>query len=117
MSFAHTTKKRLIRHQNMTCLACVDEYDYEIEELCDLILKNSRHLLKIEYQISLKPDCFNIHNDGSACDGTAPDTVYGSDGGGSAPDTGYGSDCSTSIKLLRIKSILLTVLTEMLEFC
>ena len=61
-----------------SCLACVDEYDYEIEELCDLILKNSRLLLKIEYQISLKPDCFNIHNDGSACDVTAPDTVYGS---------------------------------------
>ena len=61
-----------------SCLACVDEYDYEIVELCDLILKNSRLLLKKDYQISLKLDCFNIHNDGSACDVTAPDTVYGS---------------------------------------
>ena len=55
MSFAHTT------NLNGSCLACVDEYNYEIEELSDLIKKNSRLLLKIEYQISLKPDCFNIH--------------------------------------------------------
>jgi len=43
----------------------------------NLILKSSRLLLKkLSDQFEL--DCFNIHNDGSACDVTAPDTVYGS---------------------------------------
>ena len=81
-SFAHTSKKRRIDIK--ICLLhtivnlYVDEYDYEIEELCYLILKSYRLLLKKDYQISLKLDCFNIHNDGSACDVTAPDTVCGS---------------------------------------
>ena len=63
---------------------------HSIEELSDLILKNSRLLLKIEYEISLKPDCFNIHHDGSVCDVTAPDTVYYSDRDVTSPDTVYG---------------------------
>jgi len=74
----------------------VDEYDYEIEELCYLILKNSRLLLKKDYLINLKLDCFNIHNDGSACDVTASDTVYGSSCDVAAPDTVYGSSCDVT---------------------
>ena len=53
-------------------------------------------MLKKDYLINLKLDCFNIHNDGSACDVTASDTIYGSSCDVAAPDTVYGSSCDVT---------------------